>query len=116
MPVATATSLSCPSQESFHVLEELLVLPECCSFRFANEKQGEEGRHLLRDAFSNLPYQPGREMRCPCWQPSAVPGAQRGAARRPVGLCMGREVTRRVDFGASTEGTGLAVLHDVHRV
>jgi len=32
-----------------------------CSFRFANEEQGEEGRNLLRDAFSNLPYQPGRE-------------------------------------------------------
>lgn len=117
MPVATATSLSCPSQEGFHVsVEDLLVLPERGSFRFANEKQGEEGRNLLRDAFSNLPYQPGRETRCPCWQPGAVPGARRGAARRLVGPCMGQEVTRRVDFGASTEGTGLAVPHDAHRV
>lgn len=87
-----------------------------CSFRFANEKQGEEGRNLFRDVFSNLPYQPGRETRCPCWQPSTVPGAQRSAGRRLVGPCVGQEVTRRVGFGAGTEGTGVAVPHDVHHV
>lgn len=84
------------------------------SFSFANEKQGEE--NLLRDVFSNLPYQPGVEPRCPHWQPSAVLGAQLGASRHPMGPCLGQEVTRRVAFQASTEETGLVVPHDVHHV
>lgn len=87
-----------------------------CSFRFANEKLGEEGKNLLRDVFSNLPYQPGREMRCPRWQASAVPAAWCSAGRHLVGPCLGQELTRRVGFGASTEGTGLAVPRDVRHM
>lgn len=33
-----------------------------------------------------------------------------------AGPCMGQEVIRKVGFGASTEGTGLAVPQDVYHM
>lgn len=61
MLVATTTSFCCSSWRA--------LTCQCrtghCSFRFTNEKLGDEGRNLLRDVFNNLPYQPGQEMQCP---------------------------------------------------